>query len=643
MANYETLADGGHEHLIATVKPLVDQKANEHDIDVSVKELVENQPRGQLTGEILMTSHAYDMPPVSVTVEGKSTQVTTTGKNLLSDVADDWSLASLGGTSYRCTFVPVEDGASYIYHRETGSTSMSAGWADDTDGTGFVAIASMSDHNSGYTFTNSDSHRYLVFYFASSATADAAANAMSEGKVQVEAGTSYSGYEVYTGRAASPRPDWPQEIVSVKNPALSFAGKQLMDWAHPFRTGSYNYDIAVGSTIVQDSSANVNVSVDGSIMTVYIAAAWNGAIWRSPNLPNGTYRIYLPLASDGGGGTGTSHGSTLFVVDKNNKVVRKLATHATTGNWSHNITLSGDETAICVNAGTRSGTYGKTFIYDSPQLEVGNAATDYAPFSMQSVQLPVTLRSLPDGTKDTLALSYLRPSTREGWAWYSRTLVQRAYATRFGDITWALYTNKPNPYFRATLSLVKTKSSNDGQTNVMCTSYQKTSGTTLFNNTSIQSLYNIGTWELGSNSHYIAVVDKQYETAADFIAAMGDTIVQYPLATPITTTLDPIELPHMPLGDVTIWSDPTTGLTVNYIVEGKAIEASLETGIANALAAIATVETSPTTYNHAVGSRIVYDEVLYRVTSAIASGEDIVPGTNVEATTVTDEIKRLQQ
>lgn len=52
---------------------------------------------------------------------------------------------------------------------------------------------------------------------------------------------------------------------------------------------------------------------------------------------------------------------------------------------------------------------------------------------------------------------------------------------------------------------------------------------------------------------------------------------------------------------------------------------------------------NPTTYNHVVGSRIVYDEVLYRVTSAIASGEGIVPGTNVEATTVTDEIKRLQQ
>jgi len=33
-----------------------------------------------------------------------------------------------------------------------------------------------------------------------------------------------------------------------------------------------------------------------------------------------------------------------------------------------------------------------------------------------------SLRSLPDGTKDTLSLSYLRPSTRAGWAWYGRTL-----------------------------------------------------------------------------------------------------------------------------------------------------------------------------------------------------------------------------
>ena len=57
-------------------------------------------------------------------------------------------------------------------------------------------------------------------------------------------------------------------------------------------------------------------------------------------------------------------------------------------------------------------------------LVVGTDA-EYIPSAATIVVLPITLRSLPDGTKDELHLSYLRPSTREGWAWYSRELVKR--------------------------------------------------------------------------------------------------------------------------------------------------------------------------------------------------------------------------
>jgi hypothetical protein len=55
------------------------------------------------------------------------------------------------------------------------------------------------------------------------------------------------------------------------------------------------------------------------------------------------------------------------------------------------------------------------------QFEYGSTATAYEPYAGTAVplQLPQPMRSLPDGTKDTLALTYLRPSTREGWAWYA--------------------------------------------------------------------------------------------------------------------------------------------------------------------------------------------------------------------------------
>ena len=57
---------------------------------------------------------------------------------------------------------------------------------------------------------------------------------------------------------------------------------------------------------------------------------------------------------------------------------------------------------------------------------------------------------------------------------------------------------------------------------------------------------------------------------------------------------------------------------------------------------IATRETSTiASKNYSIGDYIVLDDQLYKVTSAIASGATIVPGTNVSATTLETEIKTV--
>ena len=56
---------------------------------------------------------------------------------------------------------------------------------------------------------------------------------------------------------------------------------------------------------------------------------------------------------------------------------------------------------------------------------------------------------------------------------------------------------------------------------------------------------------------------------------------------------------------------------------------------------VAPVENGSASANYAVGSYLVRGGTLYRVTSAIATGETIAPGTNVTATTVMAEIIRL--
>ena len=62
---------------------------------------------------------------------------------------------------------------------------------------------------------------------------------------------------------------------------------------------------------------------------------------------------------------------------------------------------------------------------------------------------------------------------------------------------------------------------------------------------------------------------------------------------------------------------------------------------AGGIGSLAMIESSPATANHSAGSYLVYDGVLYKVRSAIAAGETLVPGTNITATTAGAELTSL--
>ena len=56
---------------------------------------------------------------------------------------------------------------------------------------------------------------------------------------------------------------------------------------------------------------------------------------------------------------------------------------------------------------------------------------------------------------------------------------------------------------------------------------------------------------------------------------------------------------------------------------------------------IASIETSPATSNHSVGEYIVYNSQLYKVTADISSGQSLVVGTNISATSAGSEIEAI--
>ena len=128
--------------------------------------------------------------------------------------------------------------------------------------------------------------------------------------------------------------------------------------------------------------------------------------------------------------------------------------------------------------------------------------------------------------------------------------------------------------------------------------------------------------------------------------------VYYKLATPTTIDMGYIDLPLMPDG-CTVSIPELHEIGVEWVVtRAEAIPdmvadvrkwALHEIALAGdaELSTIAAAENATASTNYAVGSYLVHAGTLYRVTTAIATGETITPGSNVTATTVMAELIRL--
>ena len=231
------------------------------------------------------------------------------------------------------------------------------------------------------------------------------------------------------------------------------------------------------------------------------------------------------------------------------------------------------------------------------QLELGPTATAYQPYLGHTVPLlpdGYSLRSLPDGTKDELHLSYLRPSTHEGWAWYDRELVQRIDTHTFnGSETWtggtieayngATGTNRFNSQITDLRRATQVPMRDCLLSDVL-----------MHTSVNIWSTPDNYIWYTVANDNQIHIVfdnetigvtaetaQAERTTAIRAWLAENPITIYYPLATPITTQLDPIELPIMPSKDTTIWSDPSAQLKMTYIQDTNLVIQSLEATVAD--------------------------------------------------------------
>ena len=350
----------------------------------------------------------------------------------------------------------------------------------------------------------------------------------------------------------TPTPDAPVEIVSVEQANLTFAGKNLLDTSSITDGTQYNL------TRKRNEDGSITFTTGGSTTGAQLSYACVPV-----RLPRGTYTL-SGCPSDGSS-------SKYFIYFPGTSLGTDSGNGAT-------FTLSEDTTvtpAILIRA---SQTVDATF---RPQIEVGSTATAYEPYQGTTVplQLPQPLRSLPNGTKDTLALSYLRPSTREGLAWYAPTLT--AYVGRAvldGSETWDLAYHQTDRMYTGRNDMLR---ATNYQQRILCSSLKAYphydsvgSGVT-----------GISGWDggryPGQNWFYASIDGITTAAAMKQHFADNPAEVLYELVTPTVTILDPIELPFVPAKDFTIWSDQTTGLQVEYVRDTNIAYAQLEAALAD--------------------------------------------------------------
>lgn len=116
--------------------------------------------------------------------------------------------------------------------------------------------------------------------------------------------------------------------------------------------------------------------------------------------------------------------------------------------------------------------------------------------------------------------------------------------------------------------------------------------------------------------------------------ASNPTTLVYPLATPTTYQLTPTEVKTL-LGTNNIWAD-TGDTDVEYKAD-TTLYIDSKLNVTKSIIAGVEVEYKATK-NYSIGNYVIVNDALYKVTSAIASGASITPGTNCTQTTVAEQL-----
>jgi len=370
-------------------------------------------------GDVVTDSH--DGPIYSVGAEGWSEQETTTGKNLLKPRPYSNTVNGITVTAY-------DDGSIAL----RGTATADSDYVIETLNVNeFIVVAgdytfSVAGLVDGLKFIVSGSNQNGYPYRELTSAAPSATGTVTDGTKpfnyiqtrvlsgktvntviypQLEAGSTATSYEPYTGTKPSPSPDYPQEIRVAR-------GRNLLDFEGFLKSRNVPYtksgDVYTITALGNGYSQPLVICDDSQAMTVTMAIA---------NLTSGNAGIDIGEYRNG---TWTN----VYVL-RSASIKRTDTFNAIRLNWS--------------NPGT--------FTITAPQIELGSTFTPYVPYGHVGLEVrdsgdalvsctPIPLPSkgwaggLPDGTADALAID---SAGRWEWTCPTNEIVYDGVANRFGN------------------------------------------------------------------------------------------------------------------------------------------------------------------------------------------------------------------
>ena len=189
-----------------------------------------------IDGESIVAPDSSDDTLRGLSVFAKSSQITTTGKNLFDQDSCTWvrrmivktgSISGSDSTSFLCTENYVDVSSLQGKTVTLNHTAYENGGAGNASTAFYGSDKSFIDYAQTGTFTIPGNAHYMRITIPNTYIVPDT-NPIAVSSIQIEMGEASTDYEPYTGGKPSPNPAYPQEIVGVENPTVKVYSKNLL-------------------------------------------------------------------------------------------------------------------------------------------------------------------------------------------------------------------------------------------------------------------------------------------------------------------------------------------------------------------------------------------------------------------------------